>query len=205
MDKNTVKKDLIRFFITLALVLMAQNLMAQRSLYSDVKAHQVGDVITVVLTENIRGSSSSDSRQNSSREGSSSNSFDGSILPSSATFGANSSVEFSTDERVSANQRQLLTGTLSVRIEDVEPGGNFLISGNRSMEISGELYQMSLTGYIRGTDINDANEILSYRIANADIVYYSEEGKFADERKKNRKLIWIILGAITGAAAAMGT
>jgi len=205
MDKNTVKKDLIRFFITLALVLMTQNLMAQRSLYSDVKAHQVGDVITVVLTENIRGSSSSDSRQNSSREGSSSNSFDGSILPSSATFGANSSVEFSTDERVSANQRQLLTGTLSVRIEDVEPGGNFLISGNRSMEISGELYQMSLTGYIRGTDINDANEILSYRIANADIVYYSEEGKFADERKKNRKLIWIILGAITGAAAAMGT
>jgi len=205
MDKNTVKKDLIRFFITLSLVLMAQNLMAQRSLYSDVKAHQVGDVITVVLTENIRGSSSSDSRQNSSREGSSSNSFDGSILPSSATFGANSSVEFSTDERVSANQRQLLTGTLSVRIEDVEPGGNFLISGNRSMEISGELYQMSLTGYIRGTDINDANEILSYRIANADIVYYSEEGKFADERKKNRKLIWIILGAITGAAAAMGT
>lgn len=205
MDKNTVKKDLIRFLITLSLVLMAQNLMAQRSLYSDVKAHQVGDVITVVLTENIRGASSSDSRHDSNRKGSSSNSFDGSILPSSATFGANSSVEFSTDERVSARQRQLLTGTLSVRIEEVEQGGNFLISGSRSMEISGELYQMSLTGYIRGTDINDANEILSYRIANADIVYYNEEGKFADDRKKNRKLIWIILGAITGAAAAMGT
>ncbi len=205
MDKNTVKKDLIRFLITLSLVLMAQNLMAQRSLYSDVKAHQVGDVITVVLTENIRGASSSDSRHDSNRKGSSSNSFDGSILPSSATFGANSSVEFSTDERVSANQRQLLTGTLSVRIEEVEQGGNFLISGSRSMEISGELYQMSLTGYIRGTDINDANEILSYRIANADIVYYNEEGKFADERKKNRKLIWIILGAITGAGAVMGT
>ncbi len=205
MDKNTVKDDFIKFLITLMLVLLAQDLAAQRSLYSDVKAHRVGDVITVILTENISGSSSSDARTRSSRDGSTSNTFEGSVFPASATFGANSSVDFNSDDRISSNQRQLLRGTLSVRIEEVEEGGNFLISGKRSMEISGESYQMTLRGYIRGTDINDANEVLSYRIADADIVYYNEEGQFTDKRRKKRTLLWIILGAITGASAAMAS
>ncbi len=205
MVKNTIKFNIIQFLITLFLILLASDLLAQRSLYSDVKAHQIGDVITVILTENIRGSSSSDARTRSNRDGSTSNTFEGSVLPASATFGANSSFRFDTDDRISANQRQLLTGTVSVRIEDVAEGGNFLISGSRSMEISGELYEMSLNGYIRATDINDANEILSYRIADANIVYYNEGGNNLDKRRKDRTLLWIILGAITGAAAAMGT
>lgn len=180
-------------------------LLAQNSLYSDVKAHRVGDVITVILTENINGSSSTDSRTQSNTSGSATSTVSGSMLPMDAIFGANAQLDYNSDERALANQRQLLSGTLSVRIKEIDESGNYLIDGARSTEISGEIYSMNLSGVVRPTDINDANEVLSYRVADADIVYLNKGGINGLTRKKGigRKLLWGAVGIVTGVSAIM--
>ena len=72
MEKNILNINRIIPLVTLFIVLAADLSLAQRSLYSDVKAHRVGDVITVIMTENIRGSSSIDTRTSSNTAGSAS-------------------------------------------------------------------------------------------------------------------------------------
>lgn len=202
MAKNFIKGKLIILFVIL---LWANVSFAQQSLYSDVKAHRPGDVITVIMTENIRGTSRSDSRTQSNTDGSASSGISGSMLPIEATFGADASMDYNSDERGQASQSQLLSGTLSVRIEEVDEGGNYFITGNRRTEVSGEIYKMDISGYIRAEDINDANEVLSFRIANAEIVYQSEGGIAEESRKRGfkRRILWGIMGIGTGVAAIL--
>ncbi|MEX0773149.1 MAG: flagellar basal body L-ring protein FlgH [Balneolales bacterium] len=202
MAKNFIKGKLIILFVIL---LWANVSFAQQSLYSDVKAHRPGDVITVIMTENIRGTSRSDSRTQSNTDGSASSGISGSMLPIEATFGADASMDYNSDERGQASQSQLLSGTLSVRIEEVDEGGNYFITGNRRTEVSGEIYKMDISGYIRPEDINDANEVLSFRIANAEIVYQSEGGIAEESRKRGfkRRILWGIMGIGTGVAAIL--
>lgn len=202
MAKNFIKGKLIILFVIL---LWANVSFAQQSLYSDVKAHRPGDVITVIMTENIRGASRSDSRTQSNTDGSASSGISGSMLPIEATFGADASMDYNSDERGQASQSQLLSGTLSVRIEEIDEGGNYFITGNRRTEVSGEIYKMDISGYIRAEDINDANEVLSFRIANAEIVYQSEGGIAEESRKRGfkRRILWGIMGIGTGVAAIL--
>ncbi|MEX0779619.1 MAG: flagellar basal body L-ring protein FlgH [Balneolales bacterium] len=201
MAKNFIKGKLI---IVLIIIFWANALFAQ-SIYSDVKAHRPGDVITVIMTENIRGTSSSDSRTHSNTAGSASSGISGSMLPMEAAFGADASMDYNSDERGQASQSQLLSGTLSVRIEEIDEGGNYLIAGNRRTEVSGEIYKMDLSGYVRAEDINDANEVLSFRIANAEIVYQSEGGIAEESRKRGfkRRILWGLMGIGTGITAIL--
>lgn len=177
----------------------------QRSLYSDIKAHQVGDVITVILTENISGSSNSDASAQSNTAGSASSSVSSNFVPFEPMFGADVTVDYNSDERITAQQQQLLQGTVSVRIERVEDNGDLFISGTRSTEINGELHSMEVNGFVRPSDVSDANQVLSYRIANANIKYL-KKGGIRETRNKlgiGRKIIWGVLGAVTGAAIIM--
>lgn len=179
--------------------------VGQHSLYSDIKANRVGDVLTVVLTENVSGSSSTDAHTLSNTSGSAQSSVQGNFLPFEPVFGAGTSVDYNSDERITANQQQLLRGTLSVRVEDVSPNGDLLVSGKRTTQINGESHQMSLRGYVRPSDISEGNEVLSYRIADAEITYLKKGGLKEMRRKTGivRKVIWGVVGIATGAAVIL--
>jgi flagellar L-ring protein precursor FlgH len=177
----------------------------QQSLYSDIKAHRPGDVITVILTENISGSSSTDASSQSNTSGTAESSVSGNFLPFEPVFGADASVDYNADERITANQQQLLQGTLSVRVDSVTQSGNLLVKGKRSTEINGELHRMEITGLVRPSDVTDANEVLSYRIADANITYL-KKGGLRETRNKTgigRKIIWAVVGVATGAAVIL--
>ncbi|TVQ66298.1 MAG: flagellar basal body L-ring protein FlgH [Balneolaceae bacterium] len=175
MDKNIMKivKPLLCF---LTLLFAGESLSAQHSLYSDVKARQVGDVITIVLVENISGSTTSDARSASNTDGSVGGSVTGSFLPVEPTFGAGAQVSFDSDQRNLASQRQLLEGYLSVQVMEVDARGNLIVEGSRKTEINGELHEMSLKGLIRTNDVDSMNRILSYKLANAEITYKKRDG-----------------------------
>jgi flagellar L-ring protein precursor FlgH len=175
------------------------------SLYNDIRAHNVGDVITVILTENISGSSSTKANTSSNTDGSAKSGISSNILPFDPTFGGNAQLTYDSDENMSASQKQLLQGTLSVRIKDVGKNGTYLIVGHRSTEVNGEKYKMFLKGYVRPSDISQANRVLSYRIADAKIRFLKKESLTAKKHRPGlgRKLLWGILGVATGAAAFM--
>lgn len=202
METNIMK---IFHIITLAGICLLWQVMpasAQYSLFQDRKANQVGDIITVILTENISGSSSSDARNSSNANGSASGTATGNFIPFEPSFGTGATVEYGSDERNLASQGQLLEGNMSVQIVDVSPRGDLIVEGVRSTEINGELHEMSLSGVIRPSDVDSRNRVLSYRVANANIRYDKKGGvrELTKQRGFLRRAIFVGVGAALGAA-----
>ncbi|WP_340103555.1 flagellar basal body L-ring protein FlgH [Rhodohalobacter sp. 8-1] len=190
----------------LVLLLSAQSAaVAQQSLFSDVKANQVGDIITVVLTENISGSSTADNRRSSNSNGSASGSVSGNFIPFEPTFGGDAQVNYGADAQNRSNQRQLLEGLMSVQIIEVTALGDLIVEGTRSTEINGETHEMSLTGIIRQNDVDSRNRVLSYRVANANISYQQKGGLYEITKKQGRirRIVLGGVGLVLGAAIFM--
>lgn len=189
-------------------LLITSALQAQYSMYRDIKAGNIGDVITIILQENTTGSSTSDSRLSTSAEGSAGGTVSGNFLPFQPVFGANSNVEFGSDRLNLASQRQLLRGFISVQIKDVTASGDLLVEGNRLTEVNGEVHEMMLTGVVRPVDINQQNEVMSYKVANANISYMKKGGGLKKNKRHRgllKKVAWTGLTLGLGAAVVMYT
>lgn len=195
------------WLIIITLCCFTEQDVAAQSLYQDVKARRVGDVITVILAENITGSASTDASTQSNTAGSSSASLSGNFLPFEPFFGADATVDYNADERISANQSQLLRGTISVRIKEIGNDGSIQVEGARKTEINGEEHTITVKGFIRSIDINDLNEVMSYRIADAEIVYLKKDGLKQLRRKTGffRKALFFVAGAAAAVAAVMSS
>lgn len=201
MDKNSVKVTMFTAVIFTALLLSAPAAMAQHSLFSDVKAGQVGDIITIILTENISGSSTADARTSSNANGSASGSVSGNFIPFEPTFGSDARVNYGSDERNLSSQRQLLEGLMSVQIVEITPTGDLIVEGTRITKINGETHEMNLTGTVRSRDVDSQNRVLSYRVANANISY-QQEGVVKSLTKRRGFLRRVVLGGVGVALGA---
>lgn len=186
--------------VVLLLLVMATPVWGQSSMYQDNAATQVGDIITVILQENISGSTNSDTQNSSDAAGAAGGSASSNFLPFQPTFGSDVQVNYDSDERVQTNQGQLLEGLMSVEVTDVTSTGNLVIEGSRSTEINGEQHIMDLKGMVRPRDINGRNQIMSYRVANAQI-NYEKDGDFKGITKKEGLLKRV---ALTGVGIALG-
>ena len=186
----------IVLLMLLGVVMLMSSANAQSSLYRDVKAKRVGDIITVVLRENISGSSTSDSKEASSAEGSAEGTMSGNFLPFEPTFGTGATVNYGADQRNLSSQRQLLEGYISVQIKEVTATGDLIVEGSRETKINNEIHEMTLTGTVRQNDVDSRNQVLSYRIANANISYHQLGGVKEDRKKKGflKKAIFAGIG-----------
>lgn len=204
MDKNTVKQFIFILIVGLAL-LPAGSAVAQQSLYRDAKANQVGDIITVLLRENISGSTSSGAKTTSNADGSTAGQASGNFLPFQPTFGSGVKVNYDSDESMRSSQGQLLKGYMSVQIVEKTPSGDLIVEGKRMTEINGEKHKMSLRGTVRPRDIDSHNRVYSYRVANAEISYEKEEGLARLKRKRGlvKKAVFLGVGVAVGAAIMM--
>ena len=157
-----------------------------RSLYSDVTARQVGDIITVTLSENTAATKSANTT--SSREtsaeldpiiGLGGNAVN--IGRESIQLGINGSNDFAGD--AAANQTNSLQGSISVTVVDVLPNSNLVVRGEKWMTLNHGDEYIRLTGIVRPLDIDPDNQVESTRIANARI-QYSGTGSFANAQEK---------------------
>ncbi len=156
------------------------------SLYSDVKARRVGDIITVRLSENTNATKSAGT--SSSKEsnvdlqpmiGLGGNAIQ--IGKESVQLGIDSSNDFTGDAQ--ASQSNSLQGNISVTVVDVLPNQNLIIRGEKWLTLNNGDEYIRLTGVIRPADITPTNEIQSTKIANARI-QYSGTGSFARAQEK---------------------
>lgn len=192
-------------FSLMLLGIMGQDIHAQHSLYSDVKAKRIGDIITVVLKENTQGSSTTDNRSSSMGRSDASGSVGGNFMPFEPLFGADVQVQNGAEASNLATQKQLLEGFLSVQIIEVTPYGDLIVEGNRSTEVNGEVHQMSISGTVRQNDIDGNNQVMSYRIANAAISYQKMGGISSQTRSKRlgTKILTVGLSACLAAVAVL--
>lgn len=156
------------------------------SLYSDVKARRVGDIISVNLRENTRATKSAGT-STSKETGVAVNPIIGlggnaiNIGSESLQLGMDTSNEFEGDS--STNQSNNLTGSISVTVVQVLDNQNLLVRGEKWLTLNNGDEYIRLTGVVRPSDISPKNEIESTKIANARI-QYSGTGSFAMAQKE---------------------
>jgi flagellar L-ring protein precursor FlgH len=86
-------------------------------------------------------------------------------------FGANATIENQTNTSNQAVQSGTLTGTLTVRVVEVNQAGNLLVTGERNLTVNGSTHVMEVSGVVRTDDIRFDNTVLSHQIADAKIKY----------------------------------
>lgn len=155
------------------------------SLYSDIKAHRVGDIITVELSEATRAQKRANTQQGKDSSvnigaptlGGRGVSIAGN--PLSASLSSNSDF----DGNANTNQSNSLQGSITVSVAQVLSNGNLMVQGEKWITLNtGEEY-VRLSGMIRPQDIGADNRIASNRVANARI-YYGGTGDFANTQTR---------------------
>jgi flagellar L-ring protein FlgH len=134
-----------------------------RGLEADRRAHQVGDILTVLVTQTAQATASA----NTDASG-------GVQLGGNAQYHNNThnyGLGLNGDDTGKGNTTRAgsLQAQLAVRVVAVESDGMLRIQGEQSMEVNGEKQQFALTGLVRPEDISPTNTIFSNRISEADI------------------------------------
>lgn len=154
---------------------------------TDRRAREVGDILTVTLSETFSASKSQ------SASSSKTDAFDVDLpvgLPNLFTGGfdkgtdplkAGTSRSFS--GAGSGAQSNSLSGYLTVTVTRVFENGNMEIAGQKKMLLNNGDEYVRLTGLVRPEDISATNLINSNRIADAEITYVGA-GELADSSKQ---------------------
>ena len=152
------------------------------NIYSDSKAHRVGDIISVILSESTQANKNAKTELKKANE----TTLDPVIglggVPvtvggQSLQFGVSQDSNFKGDSK--ADQGNSLSGNISVHVLKVLANGNLMIRGEKWLTLNNGDEYIRLTGVIRSKDINSNNTILSNKVANARI-QYAGTGTFAD-------------------------
>lgn len=152
------------------------------NIYSDSKAHRVGDIISVILSEStqaVKNAKTELKKENSATLdpivglGGNPVTYKG----DSVQFGLNQDSDFKGDSK--SNQSNSLSGNISVHVLRVLPNGNLMIRGEKWLTLNKGDEYIRLTGIIRPQDITSSNTITSHKVANARI-QYSGTGTFAE-------------------------
>lgn len=153
-------------------------------LFTDRKAHRVGDVITIVLdertvstkTNNISVKKESDASFNA-----------GPVLgtnPSFKNMSLDTDIQQDRDFKgeADADQSNSLQGNITVTVSQVMPNGNLIVRGEKWMMLNRGDEYIRISGIIRSEDVTPDNTVPSNRLANARISY-GGTGELADSNE----------------------
>ncbi len=160
------------------------------SMFSDHKAKNVGDLVTVTISE----------KSSASKQASTSSDRTSDITAGIPNFFGLENNDYVTDtgidlsNLISANFANTfegagktvrsgdLTASLSTQVIGVYPNGNFKIRGGKEVMVNNEIQIIYLTGIVRPVDITAMNTIDSNKVLNARISY-TGKGAVADKQK----------------------
>jgi flagellar L-ring protein precursor FlgH len=173
--------------------------VGQGSLLGLDRARQPGDLLTVLIEEQVSASTSASS--NASRN-SATTALNGNALTELNRFfdkagvpwpvdinPAESAIESTGEGR--ADQQGRITGSVTAVVTEVLPNGLLVVRGYKRMEMARGTQIVRLNGLVRPSDIQPDNTVRSRRLADADISFASK-GELADASRSgwmNRALL----------------
>ncbi|MCZ6679634.1 MAG: flagellar basal body L-ring protein FlgH [Candidatus Poribacteria bacterium] len=144
------------------------------SMFTDQKARQVGDVLTVLVIERASASKAANTQTSraSDRKGGLSGFVgintrglgDGISLTSGSTF----------DGAGTTSRTDTLDATVAAVVTEVLPNGNLRVEGQRHITVNSEKQILTVKGVVRPRDIAPNNTIRSINLAEAEIKYQGE-------------------------------
>jgi flagellar L-ring protein precursor FlgH len=183
-------KPHVKLFVSLAcLALGAPLLLAQTAQTKDAAApthhisswtadrheYQVGDVITVLVTEATLASATKS--QNGSDQQTRKNDLGLNPPQMGVTPMSPIDVSVSTNKNASSTQtgdakrNVSFKGDISVRVVAVDKTGLLQIKGDKAVDVDKNKQTLNLTGWVRPEDVSPQNYVTSERVANAQLTY----------------------------------
>jgi len=142
----------------------------KKDLYADDKAYRIGDVLTVVVTEDskVENKANRDLKKDTSR----SSSFNGELgsFADVGDFELEASSSNQLKGKADYKDERSFTDSVTVVVVDVMPNGNLVILGNRSRDIAGDKQLIEVSGIVRPSDVEFDNTVASERVADFRIV-----------------------------------
>jgi len=162
---------LVLLLIPFAIKVRGADFGQARSLFTDIKAHKVGDILTVLIYEQSQATNQVETKTAKSSKA------DAEGGPGIGTFSFFPSFGASWNQKSTYNgkgeniRNGSLRAKMSVTVVAVRESGDLIIEGSRTVGVSGEKETLFLTGVVRQKDITPDNTIASYLIADAEIHY----------------------------------
>jgi flagellar L-ring protein FlgH len=146
----------------------------QIELFADLKARRVGDVLTIRLVEATNASKSAVTKTSKTT---SVNNTGPTVMGRTITTGGvpifttTLSGADSFDGEGSSTQGNSLAGSLTVTVMEVQPNGNLVIQGDKTLKLNQGDEFVHVSGVVRIADIQADNTVTSDKVADAHISY----------------------------------
>lgn len=168
-------KKIIFILSIFPILLMGQSMKENgfRSLFSDYKAVDLGDAITIIVVESSQASNNAEKtvgRKSTIGLGLS-GALDATGLPK-ADLDLGTRNDFKGGG--TAKSSGMVRTKLSALIDSVLSNGLLRIKGSRKIVINDEEQMITIKGIVRTSDIRSDNTIYSYNISDAEIIFKSE-------------------------------
>lgn len=178
-----------------------------QSMYSDIRALEIGDIVTVLVSENQKTSNkNANTREKELKVG---GTIDGTNTPAAGNkdddhfwhrlarhiplFGAEINGKSELERKNNSNNESLLSLAIAAQVVNVMPNGSLIIHGRKSLVVSNDRVILQVSGIIRPNDITKDNTVKSSQLADAHISYTPE---FTVNAKKKRSIADRIFGPV---------
>lgn len=149
------------------------------SAISDLRARNVGDILTVLIQEQttvrneerVERSNDTTLAARLDAYSLSSKTFNDNILP---RIDIRKQQDFNGEARQNTNSD--VRASVAVVVIDVQPNGNLVVAGTRSVQVNDETRTLRISGLVRPLDVTPANTIGSAQVADARIAITGEGG-----------------------------
>lgn len=144
-----------------------------KELYADDVARQIGDVLTINITE--KSYTINKAERDLEKITSRSTTFDGKlgidhILPSIPGFNMTSESSNILEGTAEYKDKRSFVDSVTVVVVDILPNHNLVVMGTRSRNIAGDIQTIEISGIVRVSDIAFDNTVKSEQIADFRIV-----------------------------------
>ena len=170
------------------------------SLFSDVRAYKVGDIITVRVDESARASRGAETQLN--RESQDSSGFDmfgfmKALEKANPNFKAGKLWDSQTEHKFQGmgrtSRNDQFQTTLAAVVKRILPRGSIFVEANKMILVNNEQHHFYISGVVRRADIEPDNSVRSALIADAQIEF-TGKGDITNEQQPGwftRILKWI--------------
>ena len=157
--------------------------------FADRKAHNVGDTLTIVISEKTT-TTQTKSRKNA-KSGSTSLSAGAGIFHFLAAASAGGSDSWKADG--SAKDSSNFSGNIAVTVVEVQPNGNMVVEGTQSIWQNKDEHKITLRGIVRRDDVTYENTVPSTKVADATVRF---DGKGPLNAKQRQGILTQILNIL---------
>ena len=133
------------------------------NLFGDHRAHAVGDVITIIISESSSANRSGKAANSKSAKAS----LDAGVGLFTFIDPVSGSTSDSFDSQGSISNTNKISGRITVKVTEVQPNGQLVVQGTQTIRQNTDEQTITITGIIRPEDVSYDNTVQSSSVADA--------------------------------------